>query len=101
MKKDKLACGTILLNVVDSLLHHVPHAKTTKNAWDDPCATFEKRHVGNKLQPYQELYNTKMQEGTSMQVHIDKLRMIVNQLTNINHKVYDENLAFTLLGSLL
>jgi hypothetical protein len=32
MKKDKLACGTILLNVVDSLLHHLAHAKTTKNA---------------------------------------------------------------------
>jgi hypothetical protein len=55
-----------------------------------------KRHVGNKLQLYQELYNPKMQEGTSMQVHIDKLRMIVNQEANINHKVYAENLAFTL-----
>jgi hypothetical protein len=30
MKKDKLACGTILLNVVDSLLHHVAHAKIIK-----------------------------------------------------------------------
>jgi hypothetical protein len=30
--KDKLACGTILLNVVDSLLHHVACAKTTKDA---------------------------------------------------------------------
>jgi len=86
MKKDKLACGTVLLNVVDSLLHHVTHAETTKNAWDNLCATFEKRHVGNKLQLYQELYNLKMQEGTSMQVHIDKLRMIVNMLANINHK---------------
>jgi hypothetical protein len=89
MKKDKLACETILLNVVDSLLHHVAHAKTTKNAWDNLCATFEKRHIGNKLQLHQELYNLKMQEGTSMQVHIDKLGMIVNQLININHKVYD------------
>jgi hypothetical protein len=26
--------------------------------------------------------------------------MITNQLTNINHQIYDEELAFTLLGSL-
>jgi hypothetical protein len=34
MKKDKLACGTIILNVVDFLLHNVTCVKTTKNAWD-------------------------------------------------------------------
>ncbi len=45
----KLVCGTIFLNVIDSLLHHVTCAKTTKNAWDNFCATFEKKHVDNKL----------------------------------------------------
>jgi hypothetical protein len=39
MKKDKLACGTILLNVVDSLLHHAAHAKSVKEAWDNFYAT--------------------------------------------------------------
>jgi hypothetical protein len=41
-----------------------------------------------------------MEEGISMQVHINKLWMIANQLTNIDHQVFDENLAFTLLESL-
>jgi hypothetical protein len=45
----KLVHGTIFLNVVDSLLHHVTCAKTTKNAWDNFYATIERRHVGNKL----------------------------------------------------
>ncbi len=49
MKKDKLVCGKIILNVVDSLLHHVTCAETAKDAWDNLCVTFEKRHVGNKL----------------------------------------------------
>ncbi len=35
-----------------------------------------------------------------MQVHIDKLQMIANQLTNIDHQVLDENLAFTFLKKL-
>jgi hypothetical protein len=41
-----------------------------------------------------------MEEGTSMQVRIDKFWMIGNQLTNIEHQVFDEDLAFTLLGNL-
>jgi hypothetical protein len=49
MKKDKLVCGTIILNVVDSLLHHVACAKTTKDAWDNLCITLERIHVGNRL----------------------------------------------------
>jgi hypothetical protein len=32
MKKNKLAHGTILLNVIDSLLHHVTSVKITKDA---------------------------------------------------------------------
>jgi hypothetical protein len=82
------------------LLHHVAFSKTTKDAWDDLCATLEKKHVDNKLQLSQELYNLKMEEGTSMQVHIEKFWMIGNQLTNIDHQVFDEDLAFTLLGNL-
>jgi hypothetical protein len=30
--KDKLACGMIVLNVVDSLLHHVTHVEIEKDA---------------------------------------------------------------------
>jgi hypothetical protein len=49
MKKDKFTCGTTLLNVVDLLLDHVACAKTEKDAWNNLCATFGKKHVGNKL----------------------------------------------------
>jgi len=31
------------------LLHHVARVKTTKDAWDNLCATFERRHASNKL----------------------------------------------------
>jgi hypothetical protein len=44
MKKNKQTHGVMLLNVVDYLLHHV---KTAKDAWDNLCATFERKHVGN------------------------------------------------------
>jgi hypothetical protein len=32
MKKDKLVQGTILLNVIDSLFHHVAHGRIAKDA---------------------------------------------------------------------
>jgi len=49
MKKDKLVHGIVFLNVVDSLLHYVACTKIAKDVWDNFCATFEKRHVDNRL----------------------------------------------------
>jgi hypothetical protein len=50
MVKDKLAQRTILLNVIDFLFHHVPCARTAKDASDNFCASFERKNVGNRLQ---------------------------------------------------
>jgi hypothetical protein len=49
MKKDKLTYGTIFLNVVDYLLHHVTHVEIVKDAWYNLCATFERINVGKRL----------------------------------------------------
>jgi hypothetical protein len=50
IKKDKLAHGTIILNVFDFLLHHVACGEIAKDECDNFCATFEKHlHVGNEL----------------------------------------------------
>jgi broad-specificity NMP kinase len=37
-----------------------------------------------------------MEEDTSMQVHIDKFQMIIDQLVNIDRQVFDQNLAHIL-----
>jgi hypothetical protein len=46
----ELAQRTILLNVIDFLFHHVACARTSKDAWDNFCATFERKHGSNRLQ---------------------------------------------------
>jgi hypothetical protein len=79
MKKYKLVHRTILLNIIDFLLHHAKNAKSAKDIWDNLYATFE-RHVGNRLQVHQKLYNFKMEEGISMQAHNNKVHMILNQV---------------------
>jgi hypothetical protein len=51
MKKDKLARGTILLNVIDIILHYVAQCvETIKDAQDNLFATFKRTRGGNKLQ---------------------------------------------------
>ncbi len=46
-------------------------------------------------------YNLKLKEGTLVQVHIEKLPMITNQLPNIDHQVFNEDLAFNFLKGFL
>ncbi len=41
MKKNKLACDAISINVFYFLLHHVACAKKVKDILDNLCATFE------------------------------------------------------------
>jgi hypothetical protein len=41
MKKNKLACDAISINVFYFLLHHVACAKNVKDVLDNLCATFE------------------------------------------------------------
>jgi hypothetical protein len=42
-----------------------------------------------------------MEESTLMQAHIDELCTIANQLINIDHPIFNEDMAFTLLRSYL
>lgn len=63
MKKENLVHETIFLNVVDYVLYHVTHVETTKDAWDNLCATFEWRHVGKKWHLHHKFYNLKIEEN--------------------------------------
>ncbi len=90
MKQEKLDWKFVLLNV-DFWLHHVTSARTVKDAWENLCATFEKIHLGKILKLCKKLYNFKMEECIFMQVHIDKLQMVVDQLSNIDHPIFNED----------
>jgi len=50
MKKNKLTCDAISINVLNFFLHHVACAKNVKDVLDNLCATFENWHVGNTCQ---------------------------------------------------
>jgi hypothetical protein len=48
--RSNLARGTIFLIVIHFLLHHVACAKTIEYVCDNFCATFKRKHIGNRLQ---------------------------------------------------
>ncbi len=98
MKKNKLACWTIFLHIVDFLLHYVACVKSVKKiAWDNLCATFEKWHVNNRWQLCQEFYNLK--NGGK---HLWRKALLCKfTLTNFTwYVIFVENLAFTFLENL-
>jgi hypothetical protein len=101
LKRKKFIFEIIFLNIVNFLLHHVARDKNVNEPYDNLCATFERQHLGNRLQLCQKIHDLKMDENILMQVHIHKRCMIVDKSTNNNHVVFNEDLAFALLRSLL
>jgi hypothetical protein len=97
MKKHKLVHGTIILNILDYLLHHVAHVKKLRTTFvqhlKENMLTIDCNYIKS-------FTNLKMEEGILMQAHISKVRTIVDQLVNIDHPISIEGFAFTFLGSL-
>ncbi len=100
MKKDDLIYGTIFFeNVVDYLLHHVTHVEIVKDAWE--IFVQHLREYTSAIDFMSRAYNFKLKEGSLVQVHIEKLSMITNQIPNIEHQAFNEDLAFTFLKGFL
>jgi hypothetical protein len=89
-------CGMVMEELIH--IHHT--CKKCKKNLSYFFITFEKQHANNRLHQFLELCNLKMEENTLVQVHINKFYMITNQLANIYHIFFDENLAFKCLKGL-
>jgi hypothetical protein len=97
MKKDKLAHGIVILNILDFLLHHVAHVKKLRTTF---VQHLKKNMMTIDCNYIKSFTNFKMEEGILVQAHISKVCMIVDQLANIDHPISIEDFAFTFLGSL-
>jgi hypothetical protein len=97
MKKDKLAHGTIILNIFYSLLHHVAHVNKLRTTF---VQHLKENMLTTNCNYIKSFTNLKMEEGISVQAHISKVCTIVDQLANIDHPISIEGFAFTFLGNL-
>ena len=100
VKNDKLARALICLNISDSQIIHVLHAKTAKETWDQLRSIHERVNLTNKLFLLRKLYSIKYNESVKMQDHINSVLELAEKLRNIGEEIKDDNLIAILLCSL-
>lgn len=97
MNRDQRALAKICLNVHPSCYAHVIEAKTSKHAWGSLQAAFEDKGLCRRLSLLRRLLRTKYEEFNSMDEYISGLVSLVQQLTDIGHKINDEEIAVLML----
>jgi hypothetical protein len=99
-KKDRNARATILLSVNDSELTHVRDCKTSSEIWQKLVEIYEPKGFARKRYLRRQFCLLQMNDGDTMQQHINKLDDIIRQLGGIGVSYPDDEVAMTLLDSL-
>lgn len=98
--KDKKALATICLSIKDSELVHVRTCKTSAEAWKKLGEVYETKGLARRLFLRRKFFTIQLQEGESMQEHINKVTTLAEQLEAIGATISDDDIAMTLLCSL-
>ncbi|KAJ4723531.1 Retrovirus-related Pol polyprotein from transposon TNT 1-94 [Melia azedarach] len=101
-KRDILrkAHSAIVLSLGDKALREVYKHKTAAELWAKLESLYMKKFLANKLYRKRRLYTLAMEEGTSLDEHLDMFNKIILDLENIDIKVDREDQALLLLCSL-
>ena len=99
-KKEDKAMALIVLALGDEQLMHVQSAGTSAEAWQKLGAVHERKSLANKLYLRRQFLTVKMEEGEKMLDHINKVKVMAQQLEAIGAQVNDEDLVTTVLYSL-
>ena len=99
-KKSRKALAMICLAMEDSQLPLVRSASGAHDAWSRLEEHFEKKSLANKLFLRRRFFTTMMEEGDDVLAHINKLKMLAEQLDAVGAPVSEDDLVITLLGSL-
>ncbi|KAK9057920.1 hypothetical protein SSX86_022759 [Deinandra increscens subsp. villosa] len=99
-KLDKKAKAIIRLSLSKDVAFNILKETTAKGIMDALSNMYEKPSAANKVYLIRELVNTRMQEGSSVIVHINNMNSILSRLGSVNIKFEDEVQALLLLSSL-
>jgi hypothetical protein len=97
---EQKALTQICLTVSEEIIPLVRPCKTAREAWTTICQQFEQKGMSSRVSLKRQLFNSKFDESTSMQSHINLLRSMALQLEIVGAPVSDEDLAVVLLCSL-
>jgi len=94
---DKKAHSTIMLCLEDEVIIEVSRETTSVNLWKKLENLYMTKFLQNKLLLKRCLFALRMQEGTPLKDHLEKLNSVLLKLRNIDFKVEDEDVALLLL----
>ena len=97
---EKKAHSTILLSLDDHIITEVADQVTAVELWLKLESLYMTKSLTNKLLLKQRLFSLRMQSGTPLREHLEKLNSILLDLRNLNVKINDEDAALILLVSL-
>ena len=97
---EEKAHSTILLSLDDHIITEVADQATSVELWKNLQSLYTTKSLTNKLLLKQRLFSVRMQSGTPLQEHLEKLNSILLDLRNLDVKVDDEDAALILLVSL-
>jgi hypothetical protein len=88
-EEEQEALSQIALTVSDGVIGHIRNAKTARQAWLKICSVFEQKGLSSQVFLLRKLLNVKLDDGESMQSHINKIRELSDQLEAIGDPVRD------------
>lgn len=97
---DGTARALIGVNVEDSQLQYVRQTCDAKTAWDALKKVHESGTLTNKCSLIRKMYDTKMQDGQSLEKHLETLNSTIQQLTDLGEKISNIHKVGVILSSL-
>src|SRR3984957_18706228 len=99
-EKNDEAMALITLSVSTSELATVRDAANARAAWLAILAVYEAKDLPGKLFLRRQFSNMRLEDGMTMQQHINNIKNVVDQLKSVGSPVTDDDIAVVLLNSL-
>ena len=99
-KRDNLSLSIICLSVSSDLQIYVRNANTGKEAWESLSGHFEEKTLSKKIFYRRKLYSIRLEKGTTMTTHVNKLKTISEHLEALDDAVQEKDLVMILISSL-
>ncbi|GKC16338.1 putative RNA-directed DNA polymerase, partial [Tanacetum coccineum] len=96
----KTALGAMRLSLAKNVACNIVNEKTTYGLFKALSNMYEKPSASNKVFLIRQLVNTKMNEGASVEDHVNEFNSIISRLMSVDIKFDDDVQALLLLSSL-
>ena len=99
-RRCKKALAIITMNLVDKEMLHIKGCTGPAEAWETLCNIHETKSLSKILFLRCKFFTIKMEEGTDILEHINKVKSLVDQLLVLEVPLRGEDVVMTLLDSL-